>query len=308
VVRALSEPAPPPAGLEPSLTSEPARAEGSDLKHTYAVLFDLDGTLIDSRAAFASSLNHALVAAGLPPRAAAELQGYLGPPIHETLTEHMQVPGQLVDAIVAAYREHYVAHGAAQTAVYPGVVALLERLYGRVRLAVATSKPEPSATRVLEQLGLGGFFETICGPRLDAVNEPKAATVGQALSRLSARAPLERAVMVGDRLYDVLGARQHGLPTIGVLWGVGSEAELRAAGAAALAAAPAELPALLGRWAGVERTLGADAAAGALAVGPPPSSLIEPRSGLGVSGDSDQIAFTESGGDQHPVDDVNDAV
>ncbi len=225
--------------------TEPA-GSATDLAHPDAVLFDLDGTLIDSRAAFVHAMNHALEAVGLSPRTAAELHGYLGPPIHETLTEHMRVPDALVEAIVAGYREHYAAHGAAETTVYPGIAELLKRLHGRVRLAVATSKPEPSATRMLRELGLARFFEAICGPELEAVNESKATTVGRALELLPRRAAVRRAVMVGDRLYDVIGAREHGLPTIGVLWGVGSEAELRAAGAAALVASPGALPALLG--------------------------------------------------------------
>ncbi|MGC9219879.1 MAG: HAD hydrolase-like protein [Solirubrobacteraceae bacterium] len=211
-----------------------------------AVLFDLDGTLIDSRTAFVHCMNHALTAVGLAPRTAAELHDYLGPPIHETLTDHMRVPGELVHAIVSAYRERYAVHGVAETAVYPGIVAMLELLHGHVRLAVATSKPGPSAAHMLHELGLDGFFEAICGPGLEAVNESKAVTVGRALETLAKRAALTRAVMVGDRLYDVLGARQHGLPTIGVLWGFGSEAELRAAGAAALVATPAAIPALIG--------------------------------------------------------------
>jgi phosphoglycolate phosphatase len=216
------------------------------LRHPDSVLFDLDGTLVDSRAAFVHSMNHALQAVGLPPRAAAELHGYLGPPIHEALTAHMHVPSELVDPVIAGYREHYAAHGVAETAVSPGIGELLERLHGRVRLAVATSKPEPTAAHMLHELGLDRFFEAICGPGPEAVNEPKAVTVGRTLETLAQRALVRRAVMVGDRLYDVVGARQQGVPTIGVLWGVGGEAELRTAGAAALAASPGEIPALLG--------------------------------------------------------------
>jgi phosphoglycolate phosphatase len=225
--------------------AQPAEAD-SGLTHPDSVLFDLDGTLIDSRAAFVHSMNHALQAVGLSPRAAAELHGYLGPPIQETLTAHLHVPAELLGPVIASYREHYAAHGAAETTVYPGIFDLLERLHGRVRLAVATSKPEPTAAQMLHELGLDAFFEAICGPRLEATSEPKAVTVGRALERLAERTEVRRAVMVGDRLYDVIGARQHGLPTIGVLWGVGSEAELRGAGAAALLASPDGLPALLG--------------------------------------------------------------
>ncbi len=233
--------------VRPVINPIPQPAEPrTELRHPDSVLFDLDGTLVDSRAAFVHSMNHALQAVGLAPHAPAELHGYLGPPIQETLTAHLHVPTELVGAVIAAYREHYAAHGAAETAVYPGIVALLERLHGRTRLAVATSKPEPTAAQMLHELGLDAFFEAICGPRLEATSEPKAVTVGRTLETLTQRAAVRRAVMVGDRLYDVIGAREHGLATIGVLWGVGSEAELRAAGAAALVASPGALPALLG--------------------------------------------------------------
>ena len=107
------------------------------------------------------------------------------------------------------------------------------------------------AAMLLERLGLAELFDVISGPLPSAVNEPKAVTVAQALAALDGTVGFrsdgaKSAVMVGDRSYDVIGAREHGLPTIGVLWGAGSEEELREAGAAALVAAPAEIPPLLG--------------------------------------------------------------
>lgn len=225
------------------------------------LLFDLDGTLVDSRAAYARSMNHALASVGLEPRPEAELHGYLGPPIHETLLDLMRVPPALVDPIIASYRERYAARSVIESRVFDGVAELLGTLSGRVRLAVATSKPLDAALRLLDGLGIASVFETISGPAAEAVNESKAVTIGRALSSLERTTPTPGTqpatagdgaprsgtpVMIGDRRYDVLGAAAHGLPTIGVLWGAGSEAELRAAGAAALAAAPHEIPALLG--------------------------------------------------------------
>lgn len=209
------------------------------------VLFDLDGTLVDSRDAYARSMNHALVAAGLPRRPDAELYLQLGPPIHETL-EQMRVPPQLVEPIVTGYRTRFAEHGLAETQVYAGIGELLSYLHGRVRLGVATSKPVTAAVGLLSGLGLAELFETICGPDPETVKESKAVTIGRALAALSASTPVISAVMVGDRLYDVLGAHAHGLPAIGVLWGVGSETELREAGAAEVVRAPGEIPPLLG--------------------------------------------------------------
>jgi phosphoglycolate phosphatase len=111
-------------------------------------------------------------------------------------------------------------------------------LAGRMPLAVATSKPLALTGPLLDALGLLGHFTVVEGPSLQAAAEPKAETVRRALRGLPADA---RPVMVGDRRFDVEGAHAHGLPCIGVLWGIGSDAELRAAGADAIVATPEEL-------------------------------------------------------------------
>jgi phosphoglycolate phosphatase len=115
-------------------------------------------------------------------------------------------------------------------------------LAARTPLAVATSKPLALTRPLLEALGLLEHFTVVEGPALDATAEPKAETIRRALLGLPAAA---RPVMVGDRLFDVVGAHAHGLPCVGVLWGIGSEEELRSAGADAIAATPSELLALL---------------------------------------------------------------
>jgi phosphoglycolate phosphatase len=208
-----------------------------------AVLFDLDGTIIDSRVPFVTSLNYALAAHGQPTREPEEVLHYLGPPTHTAFADMLGDDEQLVDAVVATYRDHYAKHSAQTTTVYDGIPELLHHLHGRLPLAVATSKIATSAVMLLESLGLAQLFDAICGPLPTAVNEPKAVTVAQALVAL--RGP-KRPVMVGDRFYDVVGAREHGVPTIGVLWGAGSEDELREAQAAAIVARPQEIPPLLG--------------------------------------------------------------
>jgi phosphoglycolate phosphatase len=112
-----------------------------------------------------------------------------------------------------------------------------------VRLAVATSKIATSAVMLLEHLGLAELFDVISGPLASALAEPKSVTVAQALAALGGP---RQAVMVGDRRYDVEGAGEHGVPTIGVLWGAGSEQELRTAGAWQLVSSPDEIPPLIG--------------------------------------------------------------
>jgi phosphoglycolate phosphatase len=208
-----------------------------------AILFDLDGTIIDSRVPFVDSMNYALAAHGQPQREPEELWHYLGPPTHVTFSELLGDDEQLIQAALASYREHYAKTSTDTTVVYDGIPELLRALHGRVPLAVATSKVGTSAVMLLEHLGLADLFDVISGPAASAIAEPKAVTVASALAAIGGP---QSAVMVGDRLYDVEGAREQGLPTIGVLWGAGSEAELHEAGAAAIVSSPDQIPPLLG--------------------------------------------------------------
>ena len=206
-----------------------------------AVIFDLDGVLADSRVAFARCVNAALAAAGVAGRPAADLHRYLGPPLHATFAELTGDPG-LAQSCVDAYRARYREHSAAETTVPEGMADAIATLAQRMPLAVATSKPLALTRPLLEALGLLRHFAAVEGPALEATAEPKAETIRRALLGLPTA---ERPVMVGDRLYDVAGAHAHGLPCVGVLWGIGSEEELRGAGADAIAATPADLVALL---------------------------------------------------------------
>jgi phosphoglycolate phosphatase len=217
-----------------------------DLTATDAVLFDLDGVIVDSRTAFVRSMNAALLAHGLPEREPAELTPYLGPPLHRTFATLAGESGageHVVDGLVMAYRARYRTTMAAESAVFPGMAEALEQLAATMPLVVATSKSQALAEPLLEQLGVLGHFQAVYGPSLQARDEAKSLTIARALEALRhARRP----VMVGDRKFDVVGARAHDLPCVGVLWGIGSERELREAGAAVLVDEPAELVEVLG--------------------------------------------------------------
>jgi phosphoglycolate phosphatase len=206
-----------------------------------AVLFDLDGVLVDSRVPFARGINHALAAHGLPERRDEELHQYLGPPLNGTFATLVGEPA-LVQPCIDSYRARYRELGASESTVFPGVRELLEAVGATRPLVVATSKPRALAEPLLEALGLRGFFDAVAGPELGAEDEEKTVTVGHALAKLSAGL---RAVMVGDRRYDVIAAHAHGISAVGVLWGIGTEDELRDAGADELVRTPAELALLL---------------------------------------------------------------
>jgi phosphoglycolate phosphatase len=208
------------------------------------VLFDLDGTLSDSAPGILGALRTSFAEAGLDWVDPDTARSLLGPPFWHSLPP--LVGEHRVAQVVASYRRHYVEDGAMfDTARYDGVAETLQALAGRgVRLAVATSKPEPHASRIVAHLELAGFFETVCGDTLDGGRDSKALVVGEALRRLGNPDPAT-VLMVGDRSHDVLGAAAHGLDCAGALWGYGSAAELTAAGALRLCAKPGEVLDLL---------------------------------------------------------------
>lgn len=208
------------------------------------VLFDLDGTLSDSAPGILGALRASFAEAGLEWVDPDTARSLLGPPFWHSLPP--LVGRERVAQVVASYRRHYVECGAMfDAARYEGVLEVLQELSGRgYRLAVATSKPEPHADRIVAHLGLDGFFETVCGDTLDGDRGSKALVVGEALRRLGGPDP-STVLMVGDRSHDVLGAAAHGLDCAGALWGYGTAAELAAAGALRLCAKPSEVLDLL---------------------------------------------------------------
>jgi len=206
-----------------------------------AVLFDLDGVLVDSRVPFARAVNTALASQGLSPRPEHELHQYLGPPLHPTF-QALVGKESLVQPCVDAYRVRYRELAASQTTVFPGIRELLDELSDDLPLIIATSKPHALAEPLLDALNLRRFFAAVVGPELDSENEQKTVTIGRAVREFT---PESHPVMVGDRKHDIEAAHEHDIPAFGVLWGIGSEDELRTAGADALVHTPAELTTLL---------------------------------------------------------------
>ena len=182
------------------------------------VIFDLDGTLTDSARGIVSSFRHALgeIGAAVPDGDLASR--IVGPPMHHTL--RAMGLGDNADAAIAAYRADYTTRGWAMNSLFDGIAELLADLDAAgVRLAVATSKAEPTAQRIIAHFGLDQHFEVVAGASVDGSRASKADVVAHALAQLG---PLpDRVLMVGDRSHDVEGAAEHGIDTVVVDWGYG---------------------------------------------------------------------------------------
>jgi phosphoglycolate phosphatase len=207
-----------------------------------AVLFDLDGVLVDSRTAIVRCIEHGLRENGAPVPPAAELERWIGPPLIDSFAA-LAGPGRAA-ACLASYRERYVHSSLEETTLVPGALEALAAVAAHVPVAVATSKPHAFAAPLCERLGLAPHLRAITGPELDAPDEVKAVTVERALAALGL-APGADAPLVGDRRHDAEAAAANRIRCVGVLWGIGDEPELRAAGADPIVADPSDLAAAL---------------------------------------------------------------
>ena len=184
------------------------------------VLFDLDGTLVDSKRGIERCAAAALAGVGLAPLSSAQLVEFIGPPLHESFADLGVAPDQ-VDDVVRRYRTVYEDRGVFEFDVFDGVADVLDELARRgVALGVATSKLTALAVVVLEAAGLAQYFTHIVGVETDGSRRDKTEVMAHALDLFH----VERAddvVMVGDRKHDVHGARNLGTRFIGVTWGYG---------------------------------------------------------------------------------------
>ena len=196
-----------------------------------AILFDLDGTITDSAPAITSSLAHTFELLGRPVPPASELLAYVGPPLLAAFREYAGMTDAEAAEALVVYRAHYSGEASLDTAVYPGVAGLLERIHAAgIPLALATSKPEQNAIKILNHFDLAKYFTVIVGASEDEVRSAKVDIVKEALTRLAdSGADLSAPVMVGDRSYDAEGAAANDVPAILVEWGYGSPAEAAAA-------------------------------------------------------------------------------
>lgn len=206
------------------------------------ILFDLDGTLTDSGEGIINCATLALRHFGLPIPAYADMRTFVGPPLRDSFIR-FGVPADQADEAILVYRSRYIPTGMFENTPYPGIRELLEKLRAEgYTLYVATSKPEEMSVTILEKFDLAKYFCRICGASIDSSRSTKDAVIAYLLESSGAK---EDMVMVGDTKYDILGAKAHGIPAIGVGWGYGKVEEMEEAGAVGIAETMDELIGLI---------------------------------------------------------------
>lgn len=205
------------------------------------VLFDLDGTITESGIGITRSVAYALKKYGIEEHDQAKLDTFIGPPLIDSFQRLYGFSAEQARQAVDAYREYYGTKGIFENRVYDGVETLLGSLRDTgKRCILATSKPEHYAEQILAHFGLSSYFDVVAGATMDEKRTDKASVIAYALDKAGI-SDLSQVIMVGDRKHDILGAKENGLPAIGVLYGYGSREELEAAGADHLAATPMDI-------------------------------------------------------------------
>lgn len=203
-----------------------------------AILFDLDGTLTDSGEGIMNCAKLTLDHYGITVDDPSALRVFVGPPLVDTFYQ-FGVPKEELDHAVEIYRSRYIPIGKFENHPYPGIRQLLEKLKSDGhKLYVATSKPEKTSLEILDHFQLSKYFDIICGASFDHSRHSKAQVIQHLLDQTGS--DLE-AIMVGDTAFDVLGAKEHGIPTIGVSWGYGLVQDMEQAGAKGIAHTMEEL-------------------------------------------------------------------
>lgn len=209
------------------------------------ILFDLDGTLVDSGIGVINSVIYSLKKYGIEVADREELNKFMGPPLHESYQDFYGFSEEEAKTAVEYYREYYRDKAIFEYAVYEGIEDLLRTLSDAGKtLVVATSKPEVFAKEILAHAGLSKYFAYIAGANLDGSRTKKDEIISYALGMVNAM-DKSKAVMIGDREHDIIGAKKAGIDAIGILFGYGTRDELIQAGAKAIAKKACDIAELL---------------------------------------------------------------
>lgn len=204
------------------------------------ILFDLDGTLTNPEAGITACIRHAFAGLQLSPPPPAELKQWIGPPLHDSFAQALNCSERAHQA-VALYRDRFATVGLYENQLYEGIPTMLSVLKQQnYTLWVSTSKPQVFAQKIIQHFQLMSYFAGVYGSELNGDRAHKTELIAHLLRSEGINS--REAVMIGDRHYDMTGARQNGLSAIGVTWGFGTAPELLTAGAQQLCHAPVQLP------------------------------------------------------------------
>ncbi|MBO4879433.1 MAG: HAD hydrolase-like protein [Clostridia bacterium] len=210
-------------------------------------LFDLDGTLTDPALGITNSVIYALERVGIEPPPREALYKYIGPPLVYSFRTYAGMDEETAVKALTYYRERFSAGGMLENEIYPGIAALLADIRaGGGRVILATGKPEEFAAKILEHFDILRYFDFVAGNTLEEKRPEKRDVFRHIIANMpEIGQDGDNVVMVGDREYDILAAKEFSFRSAGVLFGFGSEEELRSAGADMIAATVAELRGLL---------------------------------------------------------------
>lgn len=208
------------------------------------IFFDLDGTLTDPMEGICKAAAKGLAHFGIE-KDYKDLTYFIGPPLMDTYRDCFGMSGEQAKEAVRVFRAYFQPIGIYENQIYPGIETMLKHLEeADCYLAMATSKPEPMAEIVLEHFKIRSYMKLVAGSTMDETRTKKSEVLQYAIDRLGL-SDLSEAVMVGDRSYDVLGAKAFGMKSVGVLYGYGSREELEEAGADYIVESVEELETLL---------------------------------------------------------------
>lgn len=201
------------------------------MKQYRTILFDLDGTLTDSSPGILSSVKYALTEMGREIPDKTVLGEFLGPPLTDSFIKFCGMTEEEAKEAATLYRSVYRERCVTENSLYDGIVQTLERLKNAGKnLLVATTKPIVLADKIVTHYGIREFFIDVCGAAPDGTGGDKAAVIKMAL-KVCGETDLGQALMIGDRFYDIEGAKTVGIDSLGVLYGYGSRSELERSGA-----------------------------------------------------------------------------
>lgn len=207
------------------------------------ILFDLDGTLTDPGIGITNAVSYALNKFGISVNERTELYKFIGPPLMQSFSEFYGLSENECRDGVKYYREYYSTTGLYENSLYDGITDMLSALKSHgYKIVLATSKPDKFSIEILKHFNLYHFFDFISAATMDETRCEKSDIVRYALDNIDNP---ELSIMVGDRMHDIIGAKNNSLKSIGVLYGYGSKEELLENGADYLAESPADIVNLL---------------------------------------------------------------